>query len=73
MHRGYTYYRHMIRKNGERWKCTAGCKAFLSLRRDDGNSINAVHQHNHPPPIYRITSAGRYIKLLTPRVKKISE
>lgn len=67
MYRGYTYYKHVTIKNGERWKCTAGCKAFLSVRYD-GNSVNAVHQHNHPPPIYRRTPGGHYFKSFKPRI-----
>lgn len=65
MHNKYTYNFRFKSGTGARWACSthqfSGCKAYLFIINDCISSVNGVH--DHPPPNYKRTASGQYIKI----------
>lgn len=62
MHNGYTY--GAPRKGPgktQKYRCTQGCPAYILLS-FEGQFVNAIHEHSHPPPKFFVTSAGEYVR-----------
>lgn len=60
----YSYCKSHNLAKGTRWACTKHnrCKAYLHLDHDlyfiKGNT-----DHSHPPPVYKTTKSGKYVKV----------
>ncbi|KAL0831849.1 hypothetical protein ABMA28_001379 [Loxostege sticticalis] len=64
MYKGYTYTFGFRSKFSQRWRCTNthSCRAYIMVTHDD-QFLQAVGNHNHPPPSYHITNDGKYVRL----------
>jgi hypothetical protein len=58
----YTYSFGFQRKTGQRWRCSAGCKAHILIS-DSGQFQKALGQHTHRPGNYMVTRDGKYLKV----------
>lgn len=62
MKNGYTFYKHVPLREGDRWSCTQGCSSHLLLSHQ-GILLKSVEKHNHLKPLYHILPDGKYVKL----------
>ncbi|CAB3235355.1 unnamed protein product [Arctia plantaginis] len=59
---GYTFYKHVPLREGDRWSCTQGCSSYLLLSQQ-GVLLKSVEKHKHEKPLYHILPDGKYVKL----------